>query len=407
MIQKLRKRFIMTVMYCFLPVLLLILTAVNCVYRYNVYSDIDRRLVYLADSFIGPPQGMIDSTPGHMRQWLDMNDAGIMSPYSYFIFSGYMTLDVRMQSVELLSYALGEDANPVLQGILGGAKDFGNVGQYRYYAAQRADPYNLVLLRCENEFEAMRSLLHSSILVGLGCFLLVLLLVTAFSGRAIRPFAENIENQKRFISNAGHELKTPLGVIVSDLDMQVLEGGETEWIANAQVQADHLALLIEQLMTYTLLDEKNNRPAPAPVDLSALGELLLSDYRPLTLSKALTLTADIEPNVTAMGNENALRTLLSVLLDNAVKYTPEGGRVCLRIRREKKAVVTVENTCEGLEGVRLDQLFERFYRAPLHRATQEGSGLGLSIAHDIAALYGGSIRAEAPAPGSVVFTAEL
>lgn len=407
MIQKIRRRFISTAMYAFAAVLLLLLVCLNAVVRYSAYADIDRRLRYLADSAMGPPQGMIDITPEQMRSWLDLNDAGIMSETSYFIFSGYMTADVREQSIELLSIALGEDANDVMRGILGGAKDFGNVGQYRYYAAERADPYKLVFLRCENEFSAMRSLLRSSVIVGVVFLAAVLLLVMALSKRAVRPFEENIANQKRFISNAGHELKTPLGVIVSDLDMQMLESGPSEWLENAQVQADHLALLIEQLTSYALLDEKRQRAADVPVDLSALGEALFAELRPLAAANGQRLTSEIAPGVTRRGNEDAFRTLLSVLMENALKYTPNGGEIRLSVRKERKIALEVENTCGRLGEEKLERLFERFYRAPEHRSDRGGSGLGLSIAREITELYGGTIHARYSDAGTIVFTAEL
>lgn len=409
MIKNLRSRFIRIVMESFLVVLLLILIGVNLINTRNVYAGIDSRLDYLAESAMGPPVGMVMSTPEEIRSWVDLNSAGIMNESSYFIFSGAMTGPILDHQLEVLSAATELDAAALIGSILADPKTRGDVGQYRYFVAERSVPYKLVFLRCETEFTAIRSLWQTSVLVGLISFLLVLLMVTLLSGRVIRPFAQNIESQRRFISNASHELKTPLGVIISDLDMQIMEDGKSsEWLENAQLQADHLSLLIDQLTTYSLLNEKKQDAAALPVDISALGEGILSDFRPLALSKGQTLEADIEPGVSVPGNEDALRTLMSVLMDNAVKYAPEGGCIRLSIRREKKAVIQLTNTCGDLSDIDLTQIFERFYRAPGHRASQEGHGLGLSIAQEIASLYGGSIRAEGSADGrSVTFTAEI
>ena len=408
MIRKLRLRFIRIVMESFLAVLLLILVGVNCINRYNVYSSIDRRLDYLSTSTMGPPVGMMASTPAVIQGWVDMNTAGLMNESSYFIFSGYMRGPILSHQLDMLSAATGRNAAQVIVDLLAGSRDRGVLGQYRYYVAERDVPYKIVFLRCEREFASMRSLFNTTVFVGLASLLLVLALVSLLSGRAIKPFQENEENQKRFISNAGHELKTPLGVIMSDLDMQVLESGQTEWLQNAQVQADHLALLIEQLTTYSLLTEKKQQSAPVPVDLTALSRALLSDFRPLALSKSQSLEGTLDGDVFVQGNEDALRTLLSVLLDNAVKYTPEGGSIRLTLRREKKAVIQVRNTCPDARAIDFAQLFERFYRAPEHRPEQNGHGLGLSIAHDIALMYGGTVRAEAAeGEDAVIFTAEL
>lgn len=406
MIRKLQIRFIRIVMEAFFAVLLVLLVGLNCVNRYRVYDSIDTRLEYLAEGSLGPPRGMIASTPEELQRWLNLNNAGIMSESSYFLISGIMAEDIRQQQLSLLSLMINEDAAQLVSDILDSGNDFGDVAPYRYYVAARGSDYRIVFLFCDNEFSSMRSLLQTSILVSLGCLLLVLVLVTLLSKKAIRPFAENIENQKRFISNASHELKTPLGVIISDLDMQILEGGSTEWLENAQIQADHLTLLVEQLTTYSLLEEKKQDAAELPVDVSALGEEILSDFRPLALSRGQELSGEIAPGVSVTGNEDALRTLLSVLLDNAVKYAPEGGAVRLRIFRDKKAVIEVENTCDGISADELSHIFERFYRVPKHRASQQGSGLGLSIAQDIVSLYGGSIRA-AGRDGAIVFTAEF
>lgn len=407
MIGKLRARFIRIVMEAFLVVLVLILVGVNLVNRQRVYESIDNRLTYLAESQMGPPVGMVASTPQIVRGWIDLNSAGIMNETSYFIFTEYTVGSIRDHQLAMLSLMTGENAEQFIEQLLAGAEVRGNLAQYRYFVATRETPYKIVFLNCENEFSSLRSLWRTSFLVGFVSFGLGLLLVALLSGKAIRPFAENIETQKRFISNASHELKTPLGVIMSDLDIQMLESGETEWLRNAQVQADHLALLIEQLTTYSMLSEKKRELPDVPVDMSALCEALISDFHPLARSRNQTITASIAPDVLVRGNEDALRTMLSVLLDNAVKYAPEGSEIACSVRREKKAVLRVENPCDNLDTTLLPQLFERFYRAPEHRSSQEGYGLGLSIAHDIAVMYGGSIRAESPDGRSVIFTIEL
>ena len=406
MIKRLQIRFVRIVMEAFLAVLVVALVGTNCVNRYKTYESIDTRLAYLAESSLGPPLGMIATTPYELQRWLNLNNAGIMSASSYFIFSDFTPPDRQSQQLGMLSLMINQDAEALLEHILNGSETHGDVSQYRYYVASRGEHYRVVFLFCENEFSAMRSLLRSSLLVGFACFAVVLVLAALLSRRAIRPFAQNIESQKRFISNASHELKTPLGVIISDLDLQILESGKTEWLENAQVQADHLALLVEQLTAYSLLDEKSHSEDIQSVDISALGEGLMADFQPLALSKEQSLSGEIAPGVTLRGSADILRTLLSVLLNNAIKYTPPGGFISLRIRQEKRVVIQSENTCDSIESEELERLFERFYRAPQHRASHSGSGLGLSIAQDIVSRYGGSIQA-AKGDGTILFTVEI
>ena len=346
MIRTLRLRFVRIVMEAIFVVLVLLLVGLNCVNRSNVYRSIDRRLTYLAESGMGPPRGMVDNTPWLVRSWVDLNSAGIMNETSYFIFSGYMTEGMVDYQLRALSAAADLDAAALLEELLAGSRDRGDVGDYRYYVVSRDTPYKVVFLWCENEFDGMRSLLMTSLLTGAAVFLLVLLLTALLSKKAVRPFAENVENQNRFITNAGHELKTPLGVIISDLDMQMLESGKTEWLQNAQLQADHLALLIDRLTAYSLLSEHKTR-RDDPVDLSALGETVYSDFRPLALAREQTLDADIAPGVFLRGDGDSLRTLLSILLDNAVKYTPPGGSIRLIVRQDRRAVVEVLSWLKG------------------------------------------------------------
>lgn len=406
MIKRLQIRFVRIVMEAFLAVLVVVLVGLNCVNRYKIYDSIDTRLAYLAESSLGPPMGMIATTPYELQRWLNLNNAGIMSQSSYFIFSDFTPADRQNQQLGMLSLMINQNAETLLEDILNGSETYGDVSQYRYYVASRGENYRVVFLFCENEFSSMRSLLRSSLLVGFACFAVVLVLAALLSKKAILPFAQNVESQKRFISNASHELKTPLGVIISDLDLQILESGRTEWLENAQLQADHLALLVDQLTAYSLLDEKSSGDDIQPVDLSTLGQGLMADFQPLALSKEQSLSGEIAPGVTLQGSADILRTLLSVLLNNAIKYTPQGGFIRLTIRQEKRVVIQSENTCESITGQELEHLFERFYRAPQHRASQSGSGLGLSIAQDIVSRYGGNIQAS-KGDGTILFTVEI
>lgn len=407
MIRRLRLRFVRIVMQAFLVVLVLTMLGVNIVNAVNVYRGIDDRLDYLADSSLGPPAGLVSSTPESIRSWVDLNSAGIMDETSYFKFLGGLDGPHFEHQLDMLSAETGQDASALIDSLLTGSRDRGNVSPYRYYIAERGETYMLVFLRCDAELSSIRSLWRTSLAVGLITLALVFVISAFLSGMAVRPFEENIENQRRFISNASHELKTPLGVIMSDLDLQIMESGSSEWLENAQLQADHLSLLIEQLTAYSLLSEKKN-DAALPVDISALGEELLSAFRPLAVAGGQTLTAEIEPDVAVRGDADTLRTLLSVLVENAVKYTPAGGEIHLSVRREKRAVIEVTNTCDSLAEEDLSRLFERFYRGSEQRARQDGHGLGLAIAQEIASLYGGSVRAARSGNGrSVIFTVEL
>ena len=406
MIKKLKRRFIAIAMLSFLAVLLVTLVGVNSINRYNVYKSIDLQLEYLAASNFGPPRGMLAAMPETIQEWVDMEAGDITSEDSYFIFSGGMTASIFDNELKTLSEATGMDAAAKLQELLRGGKDFGTFGQYRYYVAWRQAPYRIVFLRCSQEFEAMRSLLNTSVIVGFFCALAVFGLVTLLSGVVVRPFAENIERQKRFISDVSHELKTPLGVIMADLDMQVMDHGQTEWLENAQTQTDHMAGLIDRLVTLSLLDENMHRAEAVLLSLSLLTEDVAEEFAPAARARNLVMETAIADGVELYGNESSLRELLNILLDNAVKYAPEDGCVRVSLSRNRKINLMVANTSPGLKAGELERVFDRFYRASGSRAAQPGHGLGLSIARDIVAQAGGSIRAHME-DGNIIFTVEL
>ena len=406
MIQKLKRRFIAIAMVAFLAVLLVTLVAVNCVNRYNVYQSIDQQLVYLAQSNFGPPRGMLAAMPETIQEWVDMEAGDITSEDSYFIFSGGMMASMLDNELSTLSLATGMDAGAKLEELLKGGKDYGTFGNYRYYVASRQAPYKVVFLRCTQEFSAMRSLLNTSMLVGFVCALAVFGLVTLLSGIVVRPFAENVQRQKRFISDVTHELKTPLGVIMADIDMQVMDHGSSEWLENARTQTDHMAVLIDRLVTRSLLDEAMQKAEAVLINFSLLAGDVLVVFEPAAIARNLTLRADIAPGVEIYGNEESLREVLSILLDNAVKYTPEGGVIRLSLTGGRRPVLEVANTCRGLTAEDMDRLFDRFYRGADARAAQEGHGLGLSIARDLMESQSGSVRARLE-NGDIVFVVEI
>lgn len=406
MIKTLKRRFIALAMLAFTAVLLVTLVGVNWVNRCNVYDGIDEQLVYLADSNFGPPRGMLAAMPENIQEWVDMEAGDITSEDSYFIFSGGMVESMRDNELNTLSFATGMDAAVKLQELLAGGKDYGTFGNYRYYVAQREAPYKVVFLRCSQEFDAMRSLLRTTVMVGAACVLAVFGLVTLLSGMVARPFAENMERQKRFISDVTHELKTPLGVIMADLDMQVMDHGTTEWVENARAQTDHMAGLIDRLVTRSLLDENMYKAEAVQISLSLLAGDMVGEFVPPARNRGLSMEINIAPDVVVSGNESSLREVLSILLDNAVKYTPEGGDIRVCLAGGRRALLEISNTCAPEDSMDPERLFDRFYRSDTARAARAGHGLGLSIARELVNQGGGTLRASME-DGRIAFTMEL
>lgn len=243
------------------------------------------------------------------------------------------------------------------------------------------------------QFYSRMSMMLASLYVGGICWLLMLLLAFLLSKRAIRPIAENIERQKQFVTNAGHEIKTPLAIIMANTDAMELIQGESKWSKNIRSQTVRLNGLMQTLLTLSRMEEQTFEYTT--VALSQLLEETVQPYNESVAVQHIMLTTEIEPNVWLRGNEESLRQLISILLDNARKYTKKDGRidVCLS-SGNGKAVFEVKNTCDTLPKAPPEKLFERFYRGDDARTQKSGGyGIGLSVAKAIVESHKGTIQA--------------
>lgn len=241
------------------------------------------------------------------------------------------------------------------------------------------------------------------------CWLGMLALVVVLARRSIRPIAVSIEKQKEFVTNAGHELKTPLAIIQANTEAMELHQGENKWTRNIKAQTLRLGGLMENLLTLARMEEAGNLPPARPVDLSALAGEAAASFREAAALRGIVLEERIDPGLTVPSHREHMAQLLSILLDNGVKYTAPGGRIDLTLARGEKGVrLQVKNTPAQTPEGDLSRLFDRFYRGDPAR-TQKGGGygIGLSAAQAIVRAWRGTITAGMEGEDRVVFTVEL
>lgn len=216
------------------------------------------------------------------------------------------------------------------------------------------------------------------------------------------------EVRRRFVSDASHELKTPLAIISANTGLLSASLGENQWLESTRAQVGRLDRLIQNLIELARTEEALPDEAAAPVPLGRVAERALEDFRPLAEAAGKTLDGRIEPELVLPGVEDNLARLCALLLDNAVKYCDEGGAIRLTLaRRGRWAVLSVSNPCAGLDAAQLPRLFDRFYRADSSRARSSGGyGIGLSTARAIVARHHGRLTARLSG-GTVTFTAVL
>ena len=236
-------------------------------------------------------------------------------------------------------------------------------------------------------------LLFTAFLVLLGSAALILALTVLFSKRVVRPVADSYEKQKQFITDANHELKTPLTLILSNLDIVESEFGKSEWLDDIRSEGERMGLLINQMVTLSRMDESENRLLSARFDLSDLVADTVAEFQPLADERGLSLWVKLEPGLPYRGDQELIRRLVAILMDNAVKYCDPDGTIRVELFRRRHPVLLVENDYAAVDSLQLDRLFDRFYRADKARTFSGSFGVGLSIARSILRSHHGSISA--------------
>lgn len=407
MINRLRRQFIMIAMLSVTLVVLLTAAAINVFNYLSTDKAISETLLMISEN-----QGMIPRFPDGKPGKPPRGQFNPETPYStrYFVlyYAGDGTLD--MADFKHIAAVTEEDADRYLTVALGRGEGMGYTGNYKYYVSRLGEErYMAVFLDCQRELNSIRTFALISLLVAAFCVALVYILIWLFSQKAIEPTVKSVEKQKRFITDASHELKTPLTVIATSLKVLEMEVGRQKWIDKAQAQAENMAKLVGDMVTLARLDEEKPALGFTRFDISGVVAETAESFRDFAAARGHTLEVDVAPGLFCCGDEYAVRQLVSILMDNAVKYADSAGTIRLSLERAKKGVVLrTSNACAGLDTKELDRLFDRFYRPDRSRSKQTGGfGIGLSIARSIAEAHRGSIRAEYSEEGRIQFVAVL
>lgn len=275
-------------------------------------------------------------------------------------------------------------------------KTTGFQGIYRYRVTETEDGAKYVFLDCRREISNFRTVLVTTISVSLLGLAAVFVLVVIFSRMVFRPVEESIQKQKRFITDASHELKTPLTIIDANTEVMEMESGESQWTKSTRKQIQRLSGLVQQLVTLSRLDEEKGLEEKCEFNLSEAVSECVQPYESLAQTREKNLTLNIEENLAYTGDERSIRQLAGILMDNAVKYSSENGNITLTLKKKgKKIFLEVYNNAGDLPQGKLDVLFERFYRLDSSRNSGTGgSGIGLSVAKAIVQVHKGKITAE-------------
>lgn len=400
MMKSLQKKFIRITMLAVTAVMLVLCLSVNIANYVSTQSDLNRTLDMIADhrgTVPEKPTGpFTEETPYSTRYFvLRYNDEGVLSDAGLDNIASITEDDVP----EYLSFAVSQ------------GEDDGYYNGYQYKISRvGADRFMAVFLDCYQQRRSVYTLALLSLAVTAVCILLVYVIVLLCSKKAIEPMLKNAQRQKQFITDASHELKTPITVIATSLTVLEMEVGKQKWIDKAMAQTEKLKALVNSLVTLARMDEEDS---PLQFSSFAAGSAVretAESFVDFAESEGLSLKLDIDDTLSYVGDEYAVRQLVSILLDNAVKYAAPDSEISFCLRKSelfaKGICIQTSNHCEALETDKLDKLFDRFYRSDESRQSS-GFGIGLSIARSIAEGHHGRITATSPSDDVIVFTADL
>ena len=412
MIRGIRRRFMRIAISVLALAMVLVAVIINGANWVNVRSELYETLGFLEEmqaqkGAMGPgPRGDLPTRRGNPSRHL-RNMANESRFFSVTVG------DDGSCALGDTTHVSEEDADSLVElatRALAGGRTSGFWGDYLFRVNGQSGERVALFLNCETKLTRVRLLALISAVACGGCVLLAWLLVGLFSSRAIRPLVESAIQQKQFITDAGHELKTPLTVISANMDVLTLETGENEWIRSTQKQVANLRGLVGELIYLSRLDEEDAKLQKTEVDLSKLVAESAEPFVGMAEFAGKTLNVDVEDGVHMTGDGAMLGRLVSILCDNAVKYAPEGDTIAVILARSRKGIMLITDNAvlQPMSDETLRHLFDRFYRADASRSRESGGyGIGLSVARAIAEKHGGSIRVRQTPEGRVRFECML
>jgi len=424
MFNKTKRKIVFTVVFSLVALMVVTLGTIYVSNRAALQRENEEMLAIYVDGYsldsqppaqngeIPQDQGVMHEGPGEMpeepggRTGPRNNERG--KNEQRFLLSTFYSVAYSPDG-EILSVNNGKNSLQSEESVIGIAgsilksgKTSGQSGNMTYLV-ERRDGYTLVAMIDGTISNNDQSVLFRQMLIIGSVALAILIIISVFTARRIvKPLEENDKKQKRFVSDAGHELKTPIAVISANSELLRREVGESEWLDNIDYENERMSELVKELLA--LSKAENSDTPKEPLDFSKLvnGEAL--PFESLAFEKGKRIISNVESGITVKGNPGQLRQLVSILLDNALSHGT-GDTVGLTLKRERHgALLTVTNDAAEMSADQLSRLFDRFYRTDEAR-NESGShyGLGLSIAKAIADAHGGAIHA-GHKDGKAVFT---
>lgn len=452
MIKTLQRKFIITAMIAISVLIIVLLGTINVVNISHLGNQSDMLLEMITrDEGVHPEgfgePGVLDGDvnidfPNDYNNVTDVGVAGEQDaeidqsefekpekrPWDHNIFNPVINEDTAMSAryflvradedgnivnidVSRISSVSKDEAKEYATNLLTKGRISGEVDSFKYMVKDSADGRGtvIVFLNIANQYQAIFTVLLTSAGIGILCWMLMLLLVVILSNKAIRPIAVNMDKQKQFVTDAGHEIKTPLAIILANTDAMELHNGESKWSKNIRTQTTRLSGLMQNLLTLSRMDEADHKVVMSDVDISILVNEAVDSFTESAKLKGIIINADITSDIVFNANREQMIQLISILMDNAVKFSLEKSDIDVSLHGTgKNPVLSIRNICDKLPKGLPEKLFDRFYRGDSARTQKSGGyGIGLSVARAIVEIHKGAISAEYGEDNAITFLVEF
>lgn len=410
MIRTLQKKFVFTAMAAITVLLLVLLGAINVINAWSVDQQTERMLMMLSENEQSPaPQKPHEGgRQGFLTPPITEDTA--MSAV-YFLVRLSAEGEVLRTDVSRIASVTEKEAKKYAETVSESEKLSGTIGHFKYMVTVPPDnkEKTIVFLDTSSQVYMILRVLALSVLMGFLCWVLMLLLVIVLSKRAILPIARSMEKQKQFVTDAGHEIKTPLSIILANTDALELHDGASKWSKNIREQTLRLNGLMQNLLTLAKMEEGQAEIVFTDFSADKLLEETLEPFYELAQKNEIEIQTDIQPDTELYANRDNIMRLFSILMDNAVKYTNPKGKIVISLKKQEKEVLfQIKNTCEKIPEAEAERMFDRFYRGDAARTQKNGGyGIGLSAARAIVEAHKGSIKAGYENGNMVVFTVKI
>ncbi len=391
MIYRLRKKFIGICILSFITVFIVVLALIFFITSLQTNQTLDRYTDTISQND-GQFPNFSEMIPGgnkpHPPEGFNKE-----SPFTtrYFTVRFDKNSNIVYADVKQIASVTETEAEIYAEKALKLGKERGWVGDYRYKIYSTENGTAIVFVSGMDVKENNQSFLLGTISVFILCSIVIIVLIIIISKEAVKPSAESYEKQKQFITNANHELKTPLTLIRTNLDILESETGENEWITDIRDETLLMSELVNQMVLLARMDEDGTSPEMKAFDLSDAVADTVSMFESAAQRNGKHLSTHLCGHAKYCGDEASIRQVISVLMDNALKYCDADGEITVSLIGDKHPILTVENSYVAVKNIDLDRLFDRFYRADKARTYGTGFGIGLSMAKAIVEKHHGSI----------------